>query len=149
MDTIYDRNGVNQGTSPSLGEESSAGRGFIGSLFRSQYASNVEKLAFTSPEAFARIIRVTTAANKDALPWFKLARFSGDITEKGCCRADAFITALTGAEGDYDGGEITVLDAALWLQAEGVEAIIGETASSSPAAPRWRVWLPLSTPVES
>jgi hypothetical protein len=113
-------------------------------LFRSEYAPNVEKLAFTSPEAFASSIRKRNAQTKAALPWVKLALFSGEITERGCCRCDAFVTALTGAEGDYDGGEITVLDAALWLQAKEIEAIIGETASSTPEAPRWRVWLPSS-----
>jgi len=73
-----------------------------------------------------------------------LALFSGERTANDCCRCDAFVTTLTGAEGDYDAGEITVLDAALWLQAARIEAIVGETASSTPEAPRWRVWLPSS-----
>jgi hypothetical protein len=62
----------------------------------------------------------------------------------GACRCDAFVTALTGAEGDYDGEEITALDAALWLQAAGIEAVVGETASCTPEVPRWRVLLPAS-----
>jgi hypothetical protein len=91
-------------------------------------------------------MRATTAASKAALPWFKLGLFNGERTERDCCRCDAFLITLTGAEGDYDGGEITVLDAALWVQGAGIAAIIGETASSTPEAPRWRVWLPSSHP---
>jgi hypothetical protein len=125
-------------------EKSSTDRGFKGSLFRSQFAPNVKPIAFASPEALARTIRTITAPTKAALPWIKLALFSGERTKNDCCRCDAFVTTLTGAEGDYDAGEITVLDAALWLQAAGVEAIVGETASSTPEAPRWRVWLPAS-----
>jgi hypothetical protein len=125
-------------------EKNSTERGFKGSLFRSQFAPTVKTIAFASPEALARTIRTITAPGKAALPWIKLALFSGKRTENDCCRCDAFVTTLTGAEGDYDAGEITVLDAALWLQAAGVEAIVGETASSTPEAPRWRVWLPAS-----
>jgi hypothetical protein len=134
----------NQEPAPNFGEQASTGRGFKGSLFRSRFAPNVKTIAFSSPEALARTIRATIAPDKSALPWFKLALFSGERTANGCCRCDAFVTTLTGCEGDYDAGEITVLDAALWFRAAGIEAVIGETASSTPEAPRWRVWLPAS-----
>ena len=135
---------INQGPAEHFAERTSTERGFKGSLFRSQFAPNVKPKAFNSPEQFAQTIRATTTADKSSLPWFKFALFNGERTENGCCRCDAFVTTLTGAEGDYDAGEITVLDAALWLQAAGIEAIVSETASSKPEAPRWRVWLPSS-----
>jgi hypothetical protein len=136
-----DKEPINQGPAATFVEQAPAEKGFRASLFRSQFASNVQRLSFETPEHFARTIRSITAPTKAALPWIKLALFSGERTANDCCRCDAFVTALTGAEGDYDAGEITVLDAALWLQAAGVEAIVGETASSTAEEPRWRVWL--------
>jgi hypothetical protein len=134
----------NQGSASISVEQASSGRGLRVSLFRSPFAPNVKTISFETPEQFARMLRATTALTKAALPWFKLALFSGERTENGCCRCDAFLTTLTGAEGDYDAGEITALDMALALQAEDVGAVVGETASSTPEAPRWRVWLPAS-----
>jgi hypothetical protein len=138
MRNIYAQRGINQGPKPTAGN---IGR-FKVSLFRSQYAPAVEVLSFTSLETFAHLLRTTTGGTKTSLPWFKLATFTGELTEKGCCRADAFVTSLTGAEVDYDGGEITVLDAALWAQAEWIAGVFSETASSTPTAPRWRGWFP-------
>jgi hypothetical protein len=136
MQRIYDNIGLDQGPS----EE----KGFRASLFDSQFAPHVKTISFSSPEQFAQTLRTTTALHKSLLPWIKFGVFTGERTAKGCCRCDAFMTAITGAECDYDAGEITALDIALWLQAAGVEAIVGETASSRPEAPRWRVWLPAS-----
>src|SRR6516162_10129492 len=132
--------GDNQELKHPPGEE----KGFRASLFDSQFAPHVKTISFETPEQFAQTLRTTTALHKSLLPWIKFGVFTGERTAKGCCRCDAFMTAITGAECDYDAGEITALDIALWLQAAGVEAIIGETASSKPEAPRWRVWLPAS-----
>jgi hypothetical protein len=135
---------INQEPAANFREQASSERDFKGSLFLSQFAPDVETIEFSSPEQFAQSIRATTAPSKAALPWVKLALFSGERTENDCCRCDAFVTALTGAECDYDAGELTALDMALALQAEGVRAVINETASSTPEAPRWRAWLPAS-----
>jgi hypothetical protein len=136
MQRIYDNIGLDQGPS----EE----KGFRASLFDSQFAPHVKTISFSSPEQFAQTLRTTTALIKGVLPWIKFGLFTGERTANNCCRCDAFFKVLTGAEADYDAGKITALDIALWLQAAGVEAIIGETASSTPEAPRWRVWLPAS-----
>jgi hypothetical protein len=136
MPRIYNDTGLDQGSS----EE----KGFRASLFHSQFAPSVKTISFSSPEQFAQTLRATTAVTKGLLPWIKLGIFTGERTANGCCRCDAFTAALTGIECDYDAGEITVLDMALWLQAAGIEAIVSETASSRPEAPRWRAWLPAS-----
>jgi hypothetical protein len=87
----------------------------------------------------AKLIRTNTAPSKAQLPLIKLARFSGEPSDKGCLRYDAAVTELWGAELDYDRGEIPIEEAAARLQAAGVEALLYSTPSSTPDKPRWRV----------
>lgn len=88
------------------------------------------------------IIRSARAPNKEQLPWLKLAGFGNEPSDKECLRYDANVTALWGAELDYDGGLISIEEAAAALA--GVEALLYETASSTPQRPRWRTLCPAS-----
>ena len=81
-----DEEPINQGPASAFAEQTSSGRGFKASLFRSPFAPNVKPISFETPEALARTIRATTALTKAALPWIKLGLFSGERTENGCCR---------------------------------------------------------------
>jgi hypothetical protein len=90
----------------------------------------------------AKLVRNTSAASKDELPWLKLARFTGKRSPQGSFRYDAAVTELTGCEGDYDGEQVSIEEAADKLRAAGIEALLYETASSKPGKPRWRVICP-------
>ncbi|MGE3583038.1 MAG: AAA family ATPase [Hyphomonadaceae bacterium] len=94
---------------------------------------------------WAPIIQSTSARSKAELPWLKLAVFGDKKSEKGgSLRHDANVAAVTGIEGDYDGELMPMGEAAERLEAAGVAAMLYETPSHSPDAPRWRVLCPLS-----
>lgn len=84
------------------------------------------------------------AKSKAACPFIKLARFGSDKTGHGCLRHNANMLAISGVEGDYDGGEVSVDAAADLLAALGIEALFYTSGSHTAAAPRWRVLAPLS-----
>jgi hypothetical protein len=97
-----------------------------------------------SLEQLAEQIRSANAAEKDALPWLKLARFGNATTEHGSLRHDRNVISVTGCEVDYDGEQVG-LDAAIEaLEKAGVQAIAYTTPSYRPEAPRWRVLCPFS-----
>jgi hypothetical protein len=94
-------------------------------------------------------ILTTKGATKAAMPWLKFARFTGIPNPKGkpgsaCLRYNEGVVALTGVEGDYDGGEISLDEAADRLRMAGVAALLYTSASHSPDKPRWRVLCPFS-----
>jgi hypothetical protein len=97
-----------------------------------------------SPYELADLIRETTAPEKSALPWLKMARFGDIRTEKGSLRHDSNLESIFGIEADYDGGVIpleTVLEA---VRGAGVTAVVYTSPSFTPDNPRWRVLCPTS-----
>lgn len=53
----------------------------------------------------AETIRDTKAESKAELPWFKLATFGDQKSEKGCYRTNANTLGVDGVEADYDNGQ--------------------------------------------
>jgi hypothetical protein len=86
----------------------------------------------------------TRATEKSKLPWLKLATFGDTPTPKGCLRHDANVLSVSGLEGDYDGEAMPMGEAAELLDRAGVGAMLYESPSHRPDAPRWRVLCPLS-----
>jgi hypothetical protein len=107
--------------------------------FPDEYAVNSGELERSSLDELAAEIRSIEAASKGGLPYIKLAQFSGERSEQGSLRYDDAIVGLWGTEGDYDGGVVSIEEAADKLSATGIEALLYETASSTPEQPRWRV----------
>lgn len=103
------------------------------------------------PMDFAELERVIRrcrpAADKDALPLLKLARFGEITTGKRALRHDGNVLEVTGVEGDYDGEAIPMEHAAERLSAAGVAALLYTSASHTPERPRWRVIVALSQPL--
>jgi hypothetical protein len=105
-------------------------------------ANNIDDLA--------DLIQRTRATEKKALPWFKLARFSGIPNPKApnpdfpSVRYDDAVVEIYGVEGDYDGEKLPMATAAAWLA--DIECLVYSTPSSTPEAPRWRVLAPTSKP---
>lgn len=87
-------------------------------------------------------------ATKVEMPLLKCATFGDLRTEKGSLRSDENMRSVYALEGDHDEGSLTIDEAAARLSAAGIEALFYTTASSTPAAPRWRVLAPLAATCE-
>ncbi|MCX7567123.1 AAA family ATPase [Sulfitobacter sp. F26169L] len=86
------------------------------------------------------------AVSKDSMRHIKLGRFTGETTAKGSYRHNAAHDSVSGIEGDYDAGTMTVKQAAAALEYAGVAAMIYTTPSHQQDGKghRWRVLCPLS-----
>lgn len=82
--------------------------------------------------------------HKTECPWIKLATFGNMRSPRNSLRFDANVIAITGIEGDYDGGEVSLDEAQNRLIKAGIEAIVYTSPSHTSAKPRWRVLAPLS-----
>lgn len=92
---------------------------------------------------------MTEASSKDAMRHIKLGAFTGDPTAKGSYRHNAAHVTVSGIEGDYDAGTMTVEQAVDALARAGVAAMIYTTPSHLQPGKghRWRVLCPLSADV--
>lgn len=111
--------------------------------FRSQAARSKVECPKTLRQLADELI-ATKADSKTELPWFKLARFGDARTDRGSLRHNANVLAVTGVEGDYDGGLIQPGEAAVRLQNAGVCALVYTTPSHTADEPRWRAMAPFS-----
>lgn len=94
------------------------------------------------------LLALDPRADKGATPWLKLAIFGDKPSSKKCLRYDANVLKLTGAELDYDGGQMSFQEARDNLADAGISAILYTSPSHKPEHPKWRVLLPFQTPVE-
>ena len=85
--------------------------------------------------------------SKEAMPYFKLARFGDKRTDKGCYRNDENVVELTGVLIDYDDEQVSIEDAAQKLQQQ-VRAVLYTSASQTETSHRWRIVVPLAASVE-
>jgi len=92
-------------------------------------------------------VRATTAKDKDSMRHIKLGKFSGETTAKGSFRHNAAYVGVTGIEGDYDVGKMTVGQAVKALAKAGIAGLIYTTPShlQEGKGSRWRVLCPLSS----
>lgn len=86
------------------------------------------------------------AVSKDTMRHIKLGRFTGEPTAKGSYRHNTAHDSVSGIEGDYDAGTMTVEQAVVSLSRAGVAAMIYTTPSHQKPGKghRWRVLCPLS-----
>jgi hypothetical protein len=108
------------------------------------YAARTKREECVAPAELIETIKSTTASNKDALPWLKLARFGDNPSKNGCLRYNSNVTEITGLEGDYDGKVITMARATEILEEVGIEAIVYPSPSWALDKPRWRILCPFS-----
>jgi predicted nuclease with RNAse H fold len=90
---------------------------------------------------------LTEAESKVDLPLLVLGRFGNDRGQGVSRRNAGNLQAVFGVEGDHDAGSMTLSEAAGRLAEAGLAALLYETPSSRPEAPRWRVLAPTSRPV--
>jgi hypothetical protein len=119
---------------------------FIVTFFPSESAQSMRREFMTLAE-LRDLIQSTSKKLKDALPWLKLASFSGARTGKNCLRSNAAMTEIHGIELDYDGKQMK-LDAAIAIAEKAkLRALIYTSASYTDEAPKWRIVLPTSKPL--
>jgi hypothetical protein len=116
----------------------------IAVTFFADFAAREKRQETLSLGELAELARTTTAAAKEDLPWWKLARFGNWATPRGSLRHDRNVICISGVEGDYDGGIVGLDEAVERLAKEGLQGLVYTTPSHSPARPRWRVLCPSS-----
>lgn len=84
---------------------------------------------------------------KGDCPLISLTEYGEILSPNGSYRHMENARAVYGIEGDYDGGEISPLDAHMRMIELSLKALIVTTPSHRPDAPRWRALLPLARPV--
>lgn len=134
-------------TFPFRARDAAVGGGVIVTNFNGVGATKAVESTLSMRDFSDRIIGAR-AAKKLALPWFKMAIFGKVATKKGSLRHDANLLALTGVELDYDGEAISFEAAEKMLWDSKLIGLIYTTPSHTPAAPRWRLLLSTSAPVE-
>ena len=112
-------------------------------LLRLKVASRKSVLELPLSE-LAHLIRTTTKASKEKLPWLKLARFGEKKTPEGSLRHNDNVLAITGIEVDYDGEAVSVEEAVQLLGKSGIQSLVYTSPRHTEDAPRWRVLCPLS-----
>ena len=112
--------------------------------FFANHAAATKREETLTLEALATLIHSTTANAKEQLPWLKFARFGDTRTEKGSLRHNANVRAITGLEGDYDRGEMSLAEAKDRAARAAIAVIIYPSPSYTPERPKWRVLCPFS-----
>lgn len=102
----------------------------------------------TWPEFCEWLKKVPVQKSKESSPLIKLATFGDAKTERGSLRHDGNVLQVYGIEGDYDSGVVTPEEAVCRLENHQVRAVVVTTFRHTPDKPRWRVFAPLSKPVE-
>ena len=113
-------------------------------MFRSAAAMQMEHKEHTIEELVEVLKSATGYETKSACPWIKLAIFGNMRSAKNSLRNNANVMAITGVEGDYDGGVITPDQAVEMLEKYQIKAIVYTSPSHTPEKPRWRVLAPCS-----
>ncbi len=116
---------------------------FTITIFSDRFAKSISTENHTLA-SLAKRISGTSSAAKENLPLLKLATFGNVRTADGSLRSDNNVVSITGIEGDYDNGQISVDEAECRLCAAGVTALLHTSSRHTEAAPRWRVLCPLS-----
>lgn len=121
------------------------------SLFESVTARTISTHRITWRELCDLLRNPPQYASKERCPLIKLATFhserlTDEMRRAGCrsARNNANVAAVYGVEGDYDGGEMGIDEAARLLDDAGIAAVLYTTPSHTDAAPRWRVLAPFS-----
>jgi hypothetical protein len=119
---------------------------FVVTFFADQHTFTKHQLCCSLAEIAVNIQKAHAPA-KDQLPWLKLAGFGDRRSDKNALRHDANIVAISGVEGDYDGGALTFDEAVALVWEARVKAVLYTTPSSTDAKPHWRVLCPASMPL--
>lgn len=126
-----------------LGSDSMLDTPIAVTRFPTQSAQSKDDLRLTLRQ-LAEKIGQASANDKAGLPWFKLATFGKDRTDKNCLRNNANVIGVSGVEADYDAGEITPAEAEIRLRSARIAAMVYTSPSHGQEGKgnRWRVFAP-------
>ncbi|MGE0828916.1 MAG: hypothetical protein AB7O04_06140 [Hyphomonadaceae bacterium] len=113
-------------------------------VFPDQFAKEKREADLPWADIATAIANAPEYASRDACPWLSLAVYGDAASANHCLRNSANVLAITGLEGDYDGGQVSIADAAQRAKAAGLTACLYTSSSNTPDAPRWRILVPLS-----
>ncbi len=114
--------------------------------FPNSYAKSKQVNTVEWMDIIEKIINPPVRKSKDSCPYWKLAEFGDNLTEKDCHRSNDNVVELCGIEGDYDAEEISIQKAVHILESVGIECALYTSASHTTEKPRWRIMLPFSKP---
>lgn len=114
-------------------------------LFPDVYATSAREIDLEWSK-FVRTLRDRPPRERKEGELVKLCTFGKRRTDKNSLRHDANVIAVHGIEGDHDSGEISPAEAVRRLERHHLRAVVVTSWSQRPAAPRWRVFAPLSRP---
>ena len=126
-------------------------RQFAMTIFPNNHAQSARRVTGTVEEIVGAIgLKAPPEfAAKGEMPMLSFAEYGHVPTARGSLRHTANLQKVHGVIGDYDDGRITIDRACALLRALNVKAVLYSSASSTAAAPRWRVLVPLSKPINS
>jgi hypothetical protein len=113
-------------------------------LFRSIRDRDAIERSYEWHEIAARGLQPQEYPGKDSMPLIKLGRFGEHRSRGGFIRHEENVVAISGVEGDYDGGQMDIADAVTAIGMAEITALLYTTPSHTPERPRWRVLAPLS-----
>ena len=113
-------------------------------MFRTPAAMSMEAKQHTMHDLAQFLADAGPFVNKASCPWIKLATFGNLRTKNNSLRHNANVVAISGVEGDYDGGQIAPEQAVEMLERHSIRAIVYTSPSHRPDVPRWRVLAPCS-----
>lgn len=113
-------------------------------VFNSVYANDATRRNATWEHLCSELEKPKEYPYKRACPLIKLGTYGDKRSIKGCLRHDANLVEIAGIEGDYDGGVVSMEQAATMLRETGIKCCLYSSPSSTPISPRWRVLAPLS-----
>jgi hypothetical protein len=121
---------------------------FVVTFFADEFAQDLTEKEMNLAE-LRDLVLTTTARQKTALPWLKLANFGTERNaESQSLRHNANVTSITGIEGDYDAKEMAFDRAVELLNQARLKGLVYTSPSYAPSAPKWRVILPTSMDLE-
>src|SRR6478672_6876315 len=119
------------------------GRAMIAfTIFKDETAGQLERRELSFEGLAEMIEHPPEYPSKRACPFIKLADFGNERSPGGSLRHDANVVSITGVEGDYDGEQVTLAEAAALLRAAGIKAILYTSPSHTAERPRWRILAP-------
>ena len=114
------------------------------SYFDNPRALNIDEQVMTWGELRVDLLNPPTYPSKTECPLIKLARFGNVPSPKGSLRYNENMLRVSGIEGDYDDGRVSVQSVVAMLTLAGIECVVVSTASHTEASPRWRIFAPLN-----
>jgi len=118
------------------------------SIFTNKSGKALDSTAkLTLDEIENLVLEENPVAAKDDQRLLKLAKFGDSLSPHKSIRHDDNVIEVHGIEIDYDGGLVAASEVIQTLQSHKVEALAYTTVSHTADNPRWRLLVPLQTPI--